>query len=727
MADPQSDSESSRASSEPPRAGPGSPPPAELDDETLGKVLPLLEKKFHVLANGCTEAILIWRSDRFDLLYVSPGFERIWGISRQDLLKDPHGWVDALHPDDRVRMQAAVARIHDEDLDEEYRIVRPDGEIRWVHDRALPTRDENGKIIQLAGIAVDITELKFTERQMKRQQSVLLDLAINRAHKYSDINVALGDIAKAAAHCLEVQRVSIWMFNEDKSVLACTELYDKSENVHRAGTELRAEDYPRYFNALLTERSIAAHDAHTDPRTSEFSAAYLGPLDIHAMLDAPIRIGGDLRGVVCHEQVGAPRHWLASDQSFAASAADLVSLTLTEHERHREEQERLELESKFAQTQKMESLGILAGGIAHDFNNLLQGMLGNVELARLALSADSPAQERLKAVGDTARRASELCDELLAYSGQGEVMFTHVDLAKTMREMAHLMETAISKTCEMRFEFEPDLPLIYADHTQVRQVILNLITNASEAIGTNPGTVILRARVKECQASELETAFHHDPLPAGRYVVLDIEDTGCGMDEKTLPRIFEPFYTTRFTGRGLGLSATLGIMRAHRAALDVRSTLGVGTRFRLSFPALPDGATLEPEATQQKPAPHSGGTILVVDDEAMVLHAAQAMLQDAGYEVVLAENGDIAIRIVRERGAELDCVLLDLLMPGTSGEKVFLELRDIRADLPVIISSGYSHKKMSSFFPDGEVARFIKKPYDLDQLLRAVGEAVSSS
>ena len=703
-----------------------------LEDQALAELMPLLERQFGVLTEGATEAVWLWRRDCEELLYVSPAFERIWGISRDDLRNNPNGWINSIHPDDRERMQAwqghqLLKKVSEEDSDAEYRIIRPDGETRWIHDRVLPMRNELGEVVQCAGIAVDITDLKVTEEKLKQQQSVLLDLAIHRTEKHAALGVSLGHITTATAHCIAADRAGIWTFNSDKSALTCIELYEKNENVHSNGHTLLVEGCPNYISALMGNQPIAANDANQDARTSELREIYLEAFGIASQLHSPIRIDGELRGVVCLERVGSPRQWMDADLSFANSVSDLVSRTIVEHEMRVEDKQRHALENRFAQAQKMESLGILAGGIAHDFNNLLQGILGNADLARRVVPQDSSAQKNLKSVSDIAQRASELCDGLLAYSGQGEILFGNVDLAETVREMAKLMEVALTKSCALHFDFGASLPLIYADKTQIRQVILNLITNASEAVGKSSGSVYIRARARHCESIELKTPLEETPLPAGRYLVLEIEDTGCGMDPNVLQRMFEPFFTTKFTGRGLGLAATLGIMRAHKSALDIQSSPGEGTRVRLSFPALPDEATLPEEPVFPPPPSEPGGTILVVDDEKMVLMAAEGMLRNSGYDVRLAENGREALKIMNEEGSAITCVLLDLLMPEMSGEVVFEKLRELSGDLPVIISSGYSQHQMCSVFPESEVPHFIKKPYDLDQLLRVINEATVRS
>ncbi len=694
-----------------------------LGDELLAKLFPGLEREFRPLIQGIAEVVWILRSNRHETLFVSPAFERVWGRSREEVMRDPCGWASSLHPDDLERMQAQAMHMRDGHYDEQYRIVRPDGQVRWIRDRAFPCRDASGEVVRLAGIASDITEQKLTEELIQKQQSVLLNLALSRVDAEGGLPALLERVTEACAHCLDVERVGVWLFTDD-GVLTRVELYQKEQGEHSSQTEACQQNYPNYFAALHVERAIAADNALTDPRTREFADDYVSSIDIQAMLDAPIRVDGTLRGVLSHEHMLQPRHWTTAEQSFAASAADLISLAISNIEHQRATQESLRLESKFAQSQKMESLGLLAGGVAHDFNNLLQGILGNTELARLLVAADSPVQDRLQAVCEITQRAAELCEQLRAYSGQGEVQVEQLNLGKTVQDMMSLLETTLPKNCRMSCSLEHDLPLIRADITQVRQVVMNLITNASESLGPEPSELRLRTFSKHCESSELNTAAVSASLLAGRFVVFELQDSGCGMDAKTLHHMFDPFFSTKFVGRGLGLAATLGIMRTHTGAVKVESTPGQGTTVRLYFPALPDGSQATEQRTTASNSVMAGGTVLVVDDEDMVRLTAQALLEQAGYEVLLAEDGLQALQVLETHGQQIQCVLLDLLMPGLDGEQVLGSLRKGFPKLPVIISSGYSHGRLSRLIEGNPLTQFVKKPYDMRQLLEAVGQAI---
>lgn len=246
--------------------------------------------------------------------------------------------------------------------------------------------------------------------------------------------------------------------------------------------------------------------------------------------------------------------------------------------------ERKNLEKQLQQTQKLESLGVLAGGIAHDFNNILTGILGNAELALLELSPASSVREYLENTRKATIRAADLCKHMLAYSGKGRFLIQVLDLSQLIEEMTHLLRISISKTVMLNYNLYPELPAIEADASQMRQVIMNLITNASEAIGDKSGVITITTGVMECEAQYLAETFLDDGLKQGIYVYLEVTDTGCGMDEEAQSKIFDPFYTTKFTGRGLGLAAVLGIVRGHKGAIKVYSKRGEGTTFKILLP-----------------------------------------------------------------------------------------------------------------------------------------------
>jgi CheY-like chemotaxis protein len=379
------------------------------------------------------------------------------------------------------------------------------------------------------------------------------------------------------------------------------------------------------------------------------------------------------------------------------------------------------------QVQKLESLGVLAGGIAHDFNNLLMTILGNADLALADLPEHSAARESLSDIVRASRRAADLCRQMLAYSGKGRFCVEPVSLNDLIEEMAHLLVVSISKKVTLQCRFADNLPYVDGDATQLRQIVMNLITNASEAIEAEAGVVTLATGIEDCGPDGPAGTVAQERLPGGPYVYVEVRDTGCGMEPETLARIFDPFFTTKFTGRGLGLAAVLGIVRGHKGAIRVKSELGQGTTFRVLFPADTKFHPTEtgPADLWAAPAPRISGVILLVDDEPGVREVAGRMLATAGFEVAIAASGAEAVDIVREAPERIACVLLDLTMPQMDGEETLVRLRAVRGDLPVVISSGYSEQEIVRRFAGRNLTGFIQKPYVRAQLVSVLSHVAS--
>ncbi len=408
----------------------------------------------------------------------------------------------------------------------------------------------------------------------------------------------------------------------------------------------------------------------------------------------------------------------AAIQALAA-VADRIALGV---ERKRAEEERQRLETQMRHAQKLESLGVLAGGIAHDFNNLLVGILGNTGLALMDLAPDAPARPLLEEVEKAALRAAELSRQMLAYSGRGRFQVQVFQLNSLVEEMTNLLVASISKKARLEFDFARGVPSVEGDPTQVRQVVMNLITNASDALSDQAGSIRIRTGAMAADRRYLLGLFPDAGLAEGNYVFLEVADTGCGMDAETQARVFDPFFTTKFQGRGLGMAAVLGIVRGHKGAIKIDSAPGQGTTFRVLFPAsAKPAAPLEVRA--QPRAPWRGaGTILVVDDEATVRFLAEQSLKRAGFDVLLAEDGQKAVDLFRARAAGIRGVLLDMTMPQLGGDETFRELRRIRPDVPIILSSGYDEQDATSKFAGKGLAGFIQKPYGARDLAEKVRE-----
>jgi PAS domain S-box-containing protein len=388
--------------------------------------------------------------------------------------------------------------------------------------------------------------------------------------------------------------------------------------------------------------------------------------------------------------------------------------------------ERNRAEAALRETQKLESLGLLAGGIAHDFNNLLGAILGNVALARLKSGAGSIIEPYLANVEQTVHRAADLTRQMLAYAGKGRIAVEHFVINDLVREMLQLLAVGISKHVKLELDLAPDLPAIEADRAQLQQVVMNLVTNASEAIGDRNGRIHVRTRALDVFAEQLASIEPGRSLPAGRYVELTVTDTGEGMDEQTLVRIFDPFFTTKRTGRGLGLSAIQGILRAHRAGLRVESSIGLGTTFVLHFPI----STVVPRRKRSSPPPPAekfSGVALVVDDEVEVRAVLAGMMRHLGFDVIEAGDGVEAIERFDALAVAPKIVLLDLTMPRMDGREAFARIRSRRRNVPVVLSSGYCEPSELQGLLDDRLCLFLAKPCRFESLYEAASTLLARS
>jgi PAS domain S-box-containing protein len=409
-------------------------------------------------------------------------------------------------------------------------------------------------------------------------------------------------------------------------------------------------------------------------------------------------------------EVGGHRYLLAFDR-------DVTS-------RKTAEAERKLMEVKLQETQKLESLGLLAGGIAHDFNNLLTGILGNANLAR-GEDTHPEIEPYLDQIERSAERAADLCGQMLAYAGKARFEVQQVDLSTAVDDTTVLIRSSVGKHVTLDLALARDLPSVEGDLTQVRQIIMNLVLNASEAIEDRPGRIRITTGTMAADRNYLAATHLAPDLPPGRYVFLEVSDTGRGMSRETQARIFDPFFSTKFTGRGLGLAAVLGIVRSHRGALRVESEEGRGSTFRLLLPASPVSARADAATRTPAQAWRGSGVALVIDDEPAVRHVAQRMLATFGLEVVTAASGQEGLAKLRERPNVFAVVLLDLTMPGMSGDETYQHLRTIRTDLPVVLMSGFSHQEAAARFDGHVLAGFLQKPFRLERLREIVRDAVA--
>ncbi|HJV22252.1 MAG TPA: CHASE sensor domain-containing protein [Holophagaceae bacterium] len=387
--------------------------------------------------------------------------------------------------------------------------------------------------------------------------------------------------------------------------------------------------------------------------------------------------------------------------------------------------ERKHAEAAMLQGQKLESLGVLTGGIAHDFNNLLAALQGFLDIVRLDLPSGAPAETYLDKADRVIARASDLIRQMLAYSGRAKFQVRPFDLSHLVEEMSHLLSVSISKKAELRVRAGHNLPAVVGDTAQIQQVIMNLVINASDALQGKEGLIRVSTRSEWLDAESLQATYSGQAMEPGLYIVLEVEDNGHGMDAQTMSRIFDPFFTTKFTGRGLGLAAMLGIVKGHRGGIKVYSEVGLGTAFKVLFPASPDGAA-KPEDFAVGQGYQGSGKVLIVDDEPDLLTTTAAAFEHLGFEVVLASNGLEGVGRVKEHLGSLRLVVLDFTMPLMDGAECLRVIQGLDPTLPVLMTSGFSEGDSSGPSGDLPLAGFLQKPYTLATLQAKVREILTS-
>jgi len=474
------------------------------------------------------------------------------------------------------------------------------------------------------------------------------------------------------------------------------------------------EGHPCVVNDFLGQAKLAPW--HDKARRAGF----------RSMAAFPIRKEGGIQGALVvyasvlayfgpHERVLLEE--AAADLSFALEHIDLDARRLEAERALRESEERSR------QAQKVESLGALAGGIAHDFNNLLTAILGNLNLAQSQLPEGGAARAHLGKAEATVLKAAELSRQMLAYSGKGHFVVRPCGLNGLIEEMTGLLAASLPKKVRLAFSLGAELPAFKADGAQIQQVVMNLVTNAAEAIGRAEGLITVSTFKADLDAAILTEGFPGQAMAAGAYLVLSVADTGCGMEPSVQSRIFDPFFSTKASGRGLGLSAMLGILKGHNAGIRIHSEPGRGSTFELIFPALG-----QVDARQDPPGPRTRarfqGKVLLVDDEAMILESTAITLEGMGFEVATACDGVEALERFEELAGELVLVFMDLSMPRMDGTTAFLAMRERRPEVPVVLTSGYDRKQATDGLLAMGLAGFVQKPYRMKDLAGELGRAL---
>ncbi|MCD4690905.1 GAF domain-containing protein, partial [bacterium] len=675
------------------------------------------EKKFRGLFSTSLSGIAVGTIEG-DIVDANQAFLDILGRTMEDIRGrtfrefTPERWHAQ---DDAILRGEVTTHGHADEYEKEY--IRKDGTIVPVAVRSWLIRDEQGTPSRIWGTIRNITAQKMGETA----RSVLL--RISEATGSTDtLEEFLHVVRQELGRLMDTTNFYVALYDSETGLYSFPYHADEHDETPDGPMKLEnsVTDYvrrtgePYLIDQRTQERLVDEQDVTV---YGEPSPIWLG---------MPLTTSRGVFGVVAVQSYNESELYTDRELELMRFVSRNISLAI---EQKRAEEEHRNLEEQVRHAQKLESLGILAGGIAHDFNNLLTGILGNADMALMELNQKDPTRNSVKAIRDAAERAADLSRQMLAYSGKGRFVIEPIDLNALVTEMTHLLDASISKSAVVRYELVSNLPVMTGDATQIRQVIMNLMTNASDAIGDRNGAITVRTGFGECDQNQLSQGYMDDGLPEGTYVYLEIEDTGTGMDEDTASRIFDPFFTTKFTGRGLGLAAVLGIVRSHNGTIAVDSTPEAGTTFRVLFPtsdsqSLPDAVQ---EMTEEKRSPweSAGGTVLLVDDEPTVRQITQKVLERAGYTVITASDGVKALEAFRRHIDEIVCVLLDLTMPNMGGEEAFLELRKIKPDVRVILSSGYGEKEVADRFLGEGLAGFIEKPYLAAKLVTKVRDVLS--
>lgn len=594
----------------------------------------------------------------------------------------------------------------------ETQVVDTEGSTRDVIVSKAAFSNGQNPVDGLAGTIVDITACKQAEQQTLINAARLQRLFELSNYQADSAQEFLDFALQAAIDHTESTLGYIYLYNEkkelftlnswSKEVLQECAIIDKQRQYNLAETGIWGE-------AVRQRRPILIND---------FQAAHplkrgypQGHAPLHNFLTIPIFFSGTIVAVIG-----------VANKSSGYNDSDIQQLTLMMNsvwniaERMRSEEEKEHLNSQIQHVQKLESLGVLAGGIAHDFNNLLMAILGNTDLALMETSKVSSVYDNLQAIRTASMRAADLCRQMLAYSGKGKFVIEQINLNELVHEMTHMLQVSISKKAVLRFNHADILPAIEADATQVRQIIMNLVINASDAIGERSGVISITTGAMECDREYLAETFIDEKLPEGIYTYLEIADTGCGMDRDTIFKMFDPFFTTKFTGRGLGMAAVLGIVRGHHGGIKVYSEPSKGTTIKMLFPVSERSEHLHNTDQVTDDRWDGTGLILLVDDEETVRAVGRQMLEAIGFSVITAEDGREAVEIFKEQEEHITCVLMDLTMPHMDGVEAFRELRRLKSSIRVILSSGYNQQEVTQQFVGKGLAGFIQKPFLLNQL-----------
>jgi len=630
------------------------------------------ERRWRRLAD--TVADVVWTADlQGRYTWVSPSVERFMGLPAEAVIG--LSMVDRILPEDAARIQATfIAELAKPPGERaplhtfEFRVQAADGSLADVESTATWALDEHGQPVGIQGATRFITERKRAEAALRASEASWRGL-------FNSVSEAVY-ILSLDGRFLDVNRGAEAMYG-----------YTRGEIIGLAPEDLSAPGR----NDLEAHGALLAAAAAGTPQRFEWW-------------------GQRRDGTVILKEVSLSRGVYFGQEVLVAVARDVT--------------EQRQMQARLLQASKVESLGLMAGGVAHDFNNILTVILGHLDLALRHTPVDSPAAAGLRDASQAAQRAADLCRQMLAYTGKAPFVVRPTDLNELARETALILAPLVPPHVHVTLAPEPGLPAVDANVTELRQVLMNLLLNAVEAIGDRPGTVRVLTETSTVGQDWLDETLPDRGLNAGPYVCLRVIDDGCGIPEAVLPRILDPFYTSKFTGRGLGLSVVRGIVVAHRGFIHIDTEVGRGTVFSVCLPACAQ------TAAAPAPAPvaelwRGAGTVLVIDDESGMRTVTARLLRELGFDAITASSGEEALALGPDRLRALTAVVLDYSMPEMDGAQTVPALRAAGCDAPIVLCSGYTECAADPATVDLGLAGFLRKPYRLNDLRRTLRDALA--
>ncbi len=699
------------------------------------------ERRYRLLADNVTD--VIWTTDLdLNFTYLSPSVKRLLGYEVEEALKiklsqilTPASYELALNI-----CSEELAREGQEGIDPfrsrtmELEHIRKDGSLVWVEAIASFLRHSDGQPYGLLGASRDISEWRRMVDALRQSEA--------KACRLAEENNILAQIGRIISSSVNIQDIYEQFAQECQKLFPCDRI---TININRPqenevvtayfwGREVpgRSIGEPIPLAGTISEeiirnrRSIMVTEKSPELTARFPESRYLASLEFNSLLALPLfsqdRVIGVLFFLSCQ-----PGAYTEGDLQLACRVADQIAGAVAIAQlfalRDRMEEERQALEERLRQSQKMETIGTLAGGIAHDFNNILAAVIGYAELAGWDLPEGSRAKKNLAQCLKATQRARDLVQQILAFSRQSKAEHRPLDIIPLLKEGLKLLRASLPATVELKSSFDQQTAIIMADPTGIQQVILNLCTNAAQATGAGGGCV--EASLTEVQITSGDSFLQGDPGP-GSYVRLRISDNGHGIDPKILPRIFDPYFTTREVGRGtgLGLSVVLGIVKDHRGAINIRSKPGCGTTFDVYFPVIETAADVCEPIGIPPLASGQGERLLFVDDEEAIVDVARRSLRHLGYKVTAVTDSRVAWELFARQPDCFDLLITDLTMPRMTGDRLACEVMRLRPDIPIIVCTGYSEHFTEEQSKAMGIAEYIMKPLVMKELARTVQQVL---